>query len=81
MEKQIVKIIEGGRILIPVKIRHRLNFEAGREVVLEVEGENLKISPFNKTLYEAQALVSNYTQRTPVLTEQLLALRKEEQDD
>jgi len=74
-------INEGGRILIPVNIRKALNLHVGDELLLRVEEDEIHMMPLSKAVQQAQDLIRQYNKDGLKLTDVLLELRKEDQEN
>lgn len=75
MKAQIGK---GGRLVIPAPIRKALRLSEGDEVVLRLEGDELRILTVQQALKRAQGLVSKYVPRGHSLAGDLIAQRRRE---
>jgi bifunctional DNA-binding transcriptional regulator/antitoxin component of YhaV-PrlF toxin-antitoxin module len=71
---------EGGRVIIPAKIRKTANLSIGQGIIIQVENGEVKISSYHARLKNIQAIVKSYTEDKGSLVDKLLELRKEEQD-
>jgi len=72
------QIKEGGRVIIPAKAREKLHLKIGEELLMKVEGEELRILPLHVALKKAQALVRKHNVHKKSLTDMLFKMRKEE---
>lgn len=68
----------GGRVIIPAKAREKLHLGIGEEVLLRVEGEELRILPLRVAVKNAQSLVQKYNPNQKKLSNLLIEMRKEE---
>lgn len=75
------KLGEGGRIVIPAEYRQALGLQVGDEVILRLEGRELRIFTLNQAIKRAQELVSRYIPRERSLADELIAERHLENDD
>jgi AbrB family looped-hinge helix DNA binding protein len=71
---------EGGRIVIPVEIRKKLQLEIGEEVILKLEDHELHVVTLKNAILKAQQMVQKYNKSNKKLTEELFKLRKEDND-
>jgi AbrB family looped-hinge helix DNA binding protein len=75
------KLGEGGRIIIPAAFRHALHLEAGDDIVLHIEDNEIYITTPENALFKLQAKVKNYldTNNKPIsLVDELIAKRRRE---
>lgn len=72
------KIGEGGRIVIPAEYRQALGLQVGDEVILRLEGRELRIFTLNQAIKRAQELVSRYIPEERSLADELIAERRRE---
>lgn len=72
---------QGGRLVIPAAYRRELHLDPDQEVLLSVEEGSLRIVPLNFAVARAQALVRKYNPEHRSLSEELIALRREETED
>lgn len=75
------KLGEGGRIVIPAEYRQALGLQVGDEVILRLEGRELRIFTLNQAIKRAQELVSRYIPRERSLADELIAERHLEDED
>jgi len=78
---QTVRIIEGGKLVIPAAMRKALGIGRGDTVVLEMlpEGE-LRIRPIAAAIRKAQSIVGKSVQSDRSLAEELIRERKADAD-
>ncbi len=76
---QAVKIIEGGKLVIPAAMRRALGIARGDTVVVELlsEGE-LRVRPLASAIKEAQAIVRKSVRRDRSLADELMRERKQD---
>ena len=76
---QAVKIIDGGKLVIPASMRRAMGIERGDTVVVELlpEGE-LRVRPLATAIRRAQAIVRNAVKGERSLAEELMSERKQE---
>jgi AbrB family looped-hinge helix DNA binding protein len=76
---QSVKIIEGGKLVIPAAMRRAMGISRGDTVVVELlpEGE-LRVRPLASAIREAQEIVRNSVKRGRSLADELMRERKED---
>ncbi|MGI8925525.1 MAG: AbrB/MazE/SpoVT family DNA-binding domain-containing protein [Tepidiformaceae bacterium] len=73
-----VKISGGGRIVIPAEIRKALSLEVGDNVLLRVEGAELRIISRPEGIRRAQARLRKYLAGGPSPADELIAERRAE---
>ena len=76
---QAVKIIEGGKLVIPASMRKKMGIARGDTVVVELlsDGE-LRVRPLTSAIREAQAIVRKSVRRDRSLAEELMRERKQD---
>lgn len=73
------KIIKGGKIVIPAKLRRELGFAEGDRVVFEREGNSLVIKSYHQVVREVQAAFRPFKpQDGSSIVEELIAERRQE---
>ena len=74
---QAVKIIEGGKLVIPASMRKAMGIARGDTVVVELlsDGE-LRVRSLASAIREAQAIVRKSVRRDRSLAEELMRERK-----
>jgi AbrB family looped-hinge helix DNA binding protein len=72
------KLGEGGRIVIPAEYRQALGLQVGDEVILRLEGRELRIYTLNQAIRRAQELVNRYIPKERSLADELIAERRSE---
>ncbi len=70
------KLGEGGRIVIPAEYRKALGLRVGDEVILRLEGKELRIFTLNQAIRRAQELVNRYIPKERSLADELIAERR-----
>jgi AbrB family looped-hinge helix DNA binding protein len=68
---------QNGRVVIPASFRKRLGIRTGDEVVLEMEGDELRILSLKRNLERAQRLVRKHVKPGTSLVDELIAERRE----
>ena len=76
---QAVKIIEGGKLVIPAAMRRAMGIARGDTVIVELlsEGE-LRVRPLASAIKEAQAIVRKSVERDRSLADELMRERKQD---
>jgi AbrB family looped-hinge helix DNA binding protein len=79
MSTQAVKIIEGGKLVIPASMRRAMGIDRGDTVVVELlsDGE-LRVRPLASAIREAQAIVRKSVRRDRSLSDELMRERKQD---
>ena len=72
------KIAEGGRLVIPAEHRRELGLEIGDEVIVRVEGGELRILSRGEAVKRAQDLVRHHVKGSRSLVDELSAERRAE---
>jgi AbrB family looped-hinge helix DNA binding protein len=75
------KVTEGGRIVIPTKLRQALGIEIGENVTLSVKNNTLQITTQKEALRRIQALVRKHVPEGVSLVDELIKERREEAAD
>jgi len=82
MEVFHTRIEADGRIQLPPQILEQLDFEAGKDVELEVENKTLRVSlSRTERLKRAQALVRKYVPEGVSLVDELIEDRRRETEN
>jgi len=76
MNQVKTKLGEGGRIVIPAEYRQALGLQVGDEVILRLEGRELRIFTLNQAIRRAQELVNRYIPQERSLADELIAERR-----
>lgn len=77
MEESRTRVNENGRVVIPASFRKALGINAGDEVLLRIENDELRISPLRQRVERAQRLVRQHVKRGTSLADELIAERRE----
>ena len=70
------RVSADGRIVIPASFRRVLGINPGDEVVLQVEGNELRIFTLKARIERAQRLVRRHVPRSVSLVDELIADRR-----
>jgi len=73
-----LRVSENGRMVIPIAFRRAVGINAGDEVILRVEDDELRITTLKKRLERAQRLVRKYIKPGISLSDELIAERRRE---
>lgn len=78
MEEEARARVNGnGRVVIPASFRKALGIEVGDEIVLRIEGDELRITTQQRRVQRAQRRARRYLKRGTSLVAELLAERRE----
>lgn len=72
------KVTEGGRIVIPAAVRKELGLAPGDEVLLQVEGGELRVFSQAHALRRLQERLREVAPRDASLVDELIAERRQE---
>ncbi len=75
--KASMRVNENGRVVIPASFRKRLGIRAGDEVVLQIQGDELRITTLKSNIERAQRLVRKHVKPGTSLVDELIAERRE----
>ncbi len=67
---------EAGRLVIPAEFRRALGLEAGDEVLVVLDGDELRVLTARQAVRRAQALVGRYVDPATSLADELIAERR-----
>lgn len=76
MAAQFVKILPGGRLVIPARFRREMGIGAGDMVIVEIVDGELRV----RSLSRAQRIVGQFVSAELDLANELIADRKKEAD-
>ena len=76
-----VKVNENGRVVIPASFRKALGIEAGDEVILRLEDDELRMTTMERRIRAAQHMVRKYVKPGVSLVDELIADRRREAKD
>jgi len=72
------KVSEGGRIVIPAKIREALDIRIGENVMLEVVENELRVNTSREALRRLQKLVRQHVPADRSIVDEFLREKREE---
>ena len=78
MQPQRVRIIEGGKLVIPAAMRRELGIATGDTVVIEVADGELRVRSLPAAIARAQAILRRYVPEGVSLADELVADRRRE---
>jgi AbrB family looped-hinge helix DNA binding protein len=76
--RTILRVADGGRIVIPAVVRERLGMEVGAELVLTVEDDHATLINARAARRKAREKVRRYVPPNASLSNELMAERKAE---
>jgi len=76
MEETRVRVNENGRVVIPASFRQALGINAGDEVVLRVEDDELRITTMKHRIERAKRLLRRHIKPGTSLVDDLIAERR-----
>ncbi len=76
-EETRVRVNENGRVVIPAAFRKALGIEAGDEVVLSIQDDELRITTQQRRIQRARRRARQYVKSGTSLVDELLAERRE----
>ena len=78
MEEEIQqRVNENGRIIIPAAFRKALGIEVGDEIVLRIQGDELRITTQQRRIQRARRRARQYVKPGTSLVNELLTERRE----
>jgi AbrB family looped-hinge helix DNA binding protein len=72
-----LKVNENGRVVIPASFRKALGINAGDEIVLRMEDDELRITTMKRRIERAQRRAQQYVKPGVSLVDELIAERRE----
>jgi AbrB family looped-hinge helix DNA binding protein len=78
MEAQRVKIVEGGKLVIPALMRRELGIVAGDTVLVDIDNGELRVRSVSKALERARTILRRYIPDGVNLADELSADRRAE---
>lgn len=78
MSSQAVKIINGGKLIIPAQFRRKLGIDVGATVVVELVEDGLHVRSFSAAAQLAQGIVREFVPEEVSLSDELIQERRAE---
>jgi AbrB family looped-hinge helix DNA binding protein len=78
MEAQRVKIVDGGKLVIPAAMRRELGINTGDTVLVDVDDGELRVRSVPRALERARAILRKYVPEGVGLADELIAERRRE---
>ena len=72
----ILRVADGGRIVIPAEVRQRLGMEVGTDIVLTVQDDHATLMNARAARRKARERVRRYVPLNASLSKELMAERK-----
>jgi AbrB family looped-hinge helix DNA binding protein len=72
------KVTEGGRIVIPAKMRESLGIEVGENVSLQINNNTLQVTTQKEALRQLRELVRKHVPEGVSLVDEMIKERREE---
>ncbi|HEY1678651.1 MAG TPA: AbrB/MazE/SpoVT family DNA-binding domain-containing protein [Candidatus Sulfotelmatobacter sp.] len=76
-EETRIKVNENGRVVIPAAFRKALGIDAGGEVILRMEDDELRITTMKRNIERAQRHARKYIKPGVSLADELIAERRQ----
>jgi AbrB family looped-hinge helix DNA binding protein len=76
MASQAVKIIDGGKLIIPAAFRRKLGIDTGDTVVIELGEDGLHVRSLSSAVRRAQDIVREFVPDDVSLADELIAERR-----
>ena len=78
MASQAVKIIDGGKLIIPAQFRRKLGIDVGDTVVVELAEDGLHVRSLSAAVRIAQGIVREFVPEEVSLADELIQERRAE---
>ena len=72
-----MRVNENGRVVIPASFRKALGINAGDEIIVRMEDDELRIMTLKRRIQRAQESVRRYVRPGESLVDELIAERRE----
>ena len=76
MQAQRVRIVEGGKLVIPASMRRQLGIVAGDTVMVDVDNGELRVRSVTKALERAREILRRHVPEGVSLSDDLIADRR-----
>lgn len=70
------RVNQNGRVVIPASFRRRLGIHVGDELILQIEGDELRITTLRRNIERAQRLIRKHVKPGTSLVDELIAERR-----
>lgn len=78
MEAQRVKIVDGGKLVIPASMRRQLGIGTGDTVLVDVDNGELRVRSITRAIERARAILRKHIPKGSGLADELIADRRGE---
>ena len=78
MASQKVKLVEGGKLVIPASFRRELGVKPGDTLIVEMDGGELRVRSLPSAIARVQAQMRELNPEGRLLSEELIADRRAE---
>lgn len=78
MEAQKVKIVDGGKLVIPAAMRRELGISTGDTVLVDVEDGELRVRSISRAIERARAILRKHVTEGVELADELISDRRRE---
>ena len=78
MVSQAVKIVDGGKLIIPAQFRRKLGINTGDTVMIELADDGLRVRSLSASVKLAQSIVREFVPEELSLADELIAERRVE---
>lgn len=78
MEAQRVKIVDGGKLVIPASMRRQLGIATGDTVLVDVDNGELRVRSVTRAIERARAILRKHIPEGVGLADELIADRRRE---
>ena len=78
MASQAVKIVDGGKLIIPAQFRRKLGIDVGDTVVVEMDEDGLHVRSLTSAVRQAQNIVRGFVPEDAHLADDLITERRAE---
>ena len=73
-----VNVLPNGRLVLPVQMRRQLGVEKGGQVMVEIDGDVVRLTTADRSLDEAGALFRSYVSAGEDIASEIIADRRAE---
>lgn len=78
VDAQRVKIVDGGKLVIPAAMRRELGIGTGDTVLVDIEEGELRVRSIGRALERARAILRRYVPEGDSVADELIADRRRE---
>ena len=78
MEAQRVRIVDGGKLIIPAAMRRELGISTGDTVLVDVEDGELRVRSISRAIERARAILRKHVPEGVELADELISDRRRE---